>query len=228
MSGGERAERPDGYESNVFVNCPFDEPYLELLRPLLFTVVYLGYTPRIASERSDSGENRLDKICGLVHASRYSIHDLSRLKSSGADEFYRLNMPFELGIDYGARQYGPGFLRDKKCLVLEKAQHDFKRALSDLSGIDIKSHKNSPADIVRAVRDWFYETVGIETEGNPSNDYPRVIWNRFNDFATFLYEERIANGVPEGDATEDIEKMPVAEYIDSARRWVAENVPAAD
>jgi hypothetical protein len=52
----------DGYEMNVFVNCPFDDKYLPLLRPLLFTISYLGYCPRISSERSDSGSNRIEKI----------------------------------------------------------------------------------------------------------------------------------------------------------------------
>ncbi|MEP7011624.1 MAG: hypothetical protein ABJC13_14975, partial [Acidobacteriota bacterium] len=65
------------FESNVFINCPFDATYLPLLRPLLFTVVFLGYSPRIASERFDSGENRIDKICSLIRESKYSIHDLS-------------------------------------------------------------------------------------------------------------------------------------------------------
>ena len=79
------------------MNCPFDKGYVSLLRPLLFTVISLGYQPRIASERSDSGENRIDKICQLIKESRYSIHDLSRLKAEEIGEFYRLNMPFELG-----------------------------------------------------------------------------------------------------------------------------------
>jgi hypothetical protein len=105
------AGRPVDFDRSVFVNCPFDDAYLALLRPLLFTVIYLGYAPRIASERSDSGESRLDKICELIRSCRYSIHDLSRLKAARADEFYRMNMPFELGIDYGARQYGPEHLR---------------------------------------------------------------------------------------------------------------------
>ncbi len=64
-----------GYESNVFINCPFDKEYHALLRPLLFTIIYLGYNPRIASERSDSAENRVDKICELIRDSNYSIHD---------------------------------------------------------------------------------------------------------------------------------------------------------
>lgn len=54
------------FETNVFVNCPFDEKYLPLLRPLLFTVIYLGLKPRIALEAIDSGELRLTKIVGLI------------------------------------------------------------------------------------------------------------------------------------------------------------------
>ena len=72
-----------------------------------------------------------------------------------------MNMPFELGIDYGSRQHGPEFMRGKKCLILEKEAYDFKAALSDMSGVDIKSHRNKPEEVVRAVRDWFYETVGL-------------------------------------------------------------------
>jgi len=30
------------YEWNVFINCPFDKEYFPLLRPLLFTIIYLG------------------------------------------------------------------------------------------------------------------------------------------------------------------------------------------
>ncbi len=33
----------DGFDQNVFVNCPFDDEYLPLLRPLLFTIIYLGF-----------------------------------------------------------------------------------------------------------------------------------------------------------------------------------------
>lgn len=92
------------FERNVFINCPFDPEYYPLLRPLLITLVLLGFNPRIALERSDSGEQRIDKICELITNSKYSVHDLSRLKAERKDEFYRLNMPFELGIDYGASQ----------------------------------------------------------------------------------------------------------------------------
>jgi hypothetical protein len=203
------------FSSSVFVNCPFDEKYKSLLRPLLFTLIYLGQKPRIASERLDSAENRVDKICELIHASKFSIHDLSRLKSSQKEEFYRLNMPFELGIDYGARRYGSHELSKKRCLILEKNSYEYKIALSDLSGVDIKSHSNQPDEIVRVVRDWFYETAGLT-----DSDYPKVIWNKFNDFQTYLFDSRYVDGLNEEEITEDIERMPVSEYMDSVSEWV--------
>jgi hypothetical protein len=71
-----------GFEKNVFINCPFDDEYRRLLRPLLFVVLFLEFNPKIALERSDSGESRIHKICNLIRISRYSIHDLSRLQSA--------------------------------------------------------------------------------------------------------------------------------------------------
>ncbi len=93
------------FEKSVFINCPFDDSYVELLRPILFCVLDLGLEPRIALERFDSAETRIEKILELILASRYAIHDLSRLKSTKKNEFYRLNMPFELGIDYGCLRF---------------------------------------------------------------------------------------------------------------------------
>jgi len=146
-----------GFEKNVFVNCPFDKQYVPLLRPLLFTVVDLGFSPRLASERSDSAESRIDKICGFIRQSKYSIHDLSRIRASEVGEFYRMNMPFELGIEYGCRRFGASPMGEKLCLILEQDLHEFRQALSDLSGIDIKKHDNRPEEVVRSVRDWFVE-----------------------------------------------------------------------
>ncbi len=200
--------------ANVFINCPFDKEYNSLLRPLLFTVIYLGFNPRIALERSDSAENRIDKICELIRNSRYSIHDLSRLKAQRAEEFYRLNMPFELGIDYGSRLFGSSPLNEKRCLILEKERYEFMKALSDLSGVDIKNHGNQPDQAVRAVRDWFVETVGLRNVASPT-----AIWYRFIDFASDFYDTRSA----EGFTDDDLNMMPIPEYIGFIQGWVAEN-----
>lgn len=213
---GDSDGRGDGdtgaHDSNVFVNCPFDDEYFPLLRPLLFTIVFAGYHPRIATERSDSGENRLDKICGLIRESRYSIHDLSRLRAKRAREFYRLNMPFELGIEYGARRFGPGSMQRKRCLVLEHSLHDFRKALSDISGADIKAHRAQPEEVVRAVRDWFVETVGLRNVPTAT-----VVWYQFMEFTAAFYNRMLALGSPQ----KDIDQMPVSEYIDHIRAWVA-------
>jgi len=34
------SETPEDFDKNVFINCPFDQEYLSLLRPLLFTILY--------------------------------------------------------------------------------------------------------------------------------------------------------------------------------------------
>ncbi len=205
--------RQDEFTRSVFVNCPFDRDYLPLLRPLLFTIVYLGFVPRIASERSDSGENRIDKITALVGQCQFSIHDLSRLRASEVGELSRMNMPFELGLEYGSRLFGPARLRRKRCLVLEKDQHEFQKAISDLASIDIKHHKNEPVEIVGAVRDWFVETVGLRRVHSATR-----VWYRFADFASDFYDARGADGFTD----EDLNMMPVPEYIDFIRTWVAE------
>lgn len=90
------------------------------------------------------------------------------------------------------------------------------KALSDLSGVDIKSHNNDPARVVIAVRDWFVETVGLrKIEG------PTTIWYKFaRDFADDFYTRRKA----EGFTDEDLNMMPVPEYIDFIKDWVLSNI----
>jgi len=108
------------YEKNVFINCPFDDEYLSLLRPILFTIIYLGFIPRISLESFDSGKPRFNKICELIEQSKYSIHDLSRIKARKKGEYFRLNMPFELGLDIGCRIFQKEKYSDKKHLIPRK------------------------------------------------------------------------------------------------------------
>lgn len=198
------------FEKSVFINCPFDEKYYSLLRPLLFTIVYLQFIPKIALERSDSGENRITKIEELIRESKYSIHDLSRIRSIKKNEVYRMNMPFELGIDYGCRKYSSGTGMEKRQLILEKEPYLYKIALSDISGFDIKYHNNEPMILIRVIRDWFVETVGIKGLKGPTE-----IWNKYNDFIYYLTVTRLKLGFSE----EDIMLMPVPEYIEAIDEW---------
>ena len=115
------------FAKNVFINCPFDDEYRPLLSYSFSTIISFGYSPRIAVERSDSGESRLSKIAELVKESKYSIHDLSRLRAAEAGELQRMNMPFELGVDYGTRLHGSSRMRTKKFLILETNRYEFKK-----------------------------------------------------------------------------------------------------
>ena len=128
----------NGFDSNVFVNCPFDKDYEPLKKALLYTVVALGFNPRIATERADSGEQRVSKICELIQESAFSIHDLSHMRAKEKGDFSRMNMPFELGADYGSRQFAPDEFGTKQFLILETRRFDYMKALSDLNGVDIQ------------------------------------------------------------------------------------------
>ncbi|HZK12308.1 MAG TPA: hypothetical protein VFD10_08210 [Atribacterota bacterium] len=203
------------YGRNVFINCPFDRKYSSLLRPILFTIIYLGFLPRISLERFDSGEPRFNKICELIKQSKYGIHDLSRIQARRKGEYFRLNMPFELGLDIGCRVFQRRKYSDKQCLILEEKNYRYQAAISDLSNSDIKSHKNNPMIAIRQIRNWFVEN-GLE--GSPSGT---VIWYKFTDFMTDFHEKREA----EGFEKDDIYKMPIPEYTHFIRTWIKLNPP---
>lgn len=197
---------------NVFINCPLDEEYWALLRPLIFTVAYIGFTPTLAPQYSDSAQIRLEKIISLIKNSASSIHDLSRIKSTAQDQYSRMNMPFELGIDIGYKYFTASKKPEKQILVLEKNRYDYQKALSDLSGCDIKSHKNEPTVLIRKVREWFIETKKIK-----NIDGPNEIWNRFNDFMLDFHIKCQEKGFSE----EDIDCISIAEYINYVNDWVS-------
>lgn len=203
----------DNFQKNVFINCPFDEEYYPLLRPMLFTVVRFGFNPRIALERSDSGEQRINKICQLISSSRYAIHDLSRSQSKKEKEFYRLNMAFELGIEYGIRHFSSTRrFRSKRCLILGRKPYDFTKALSDLSGVDIKNHGDDPQVLIRELRNWFIETLDLTDVDGPTR-----IWDEFCDFMTDCYETKKS----EGFTDEDVRMMAVPELIRLMKDWLS-------
>ena len=192
------------------MNCPFDEEYLSLLRPLLFTIIYLGLKPRIALEELDSGEPRIQKIVDLIASSRYAIHDLSRLQAREAGEYYRLNMPFELGIDVGCRLFGKGRRSQKRCLVLEAERYRYQAALSDLSNSDIAVHGGDPESIISELRNW------LDNQGRLQAPGPSRIWGAFLNFMADNYDVLKQRGFSDGD----IEQLPISELMQCIERWV--------
>jgi hypothetical protein len=201
------------FETNVFVNCPFDETFLPLLRPLLFCVLDLGLEPRIALERIDSGEARIEKIIELIQDSKFAVHDLSRLQAEQVGEFYRMNMPFELGLDVGCRRFKGGQWSDKRCLILEAERYRYQAAISDLSNSDIAVHGNQPADMVSEVRNWLNSQAHLHAPG------PSRVWSRFNDFMADNYDSLTDRGFSD----RDIQRLPVDELITCMKAWLVEN-----
>jgi hypothetical protein len=198
-----------GFDRNVFINCPFDEEYLPLLRPLLFTVIYLRFNPRIALETLNSAEPRIQKIVTLILESRFGIHDLSRIKSEKAGEYYRFNMPFELGMDIGCIRFKGGKWSRKKCLILEAEKYRYQAALSDMSNSDIEDHENEPVEVVRIVRNWLRAQAGGSAPG------PAKVWDAFNNFMKDDYDSLEA----EGHSPRDIERLPADELISRMQAW---------
>ena len=197
------------FENNVFINCPFDKDYKPLLHSLIFTIIYLGFNPRITLENPDSGKTRFSKICELIKESKYSIHDLSRIKSTKKDEYFRLNMPFEMGLDIGSRIFNPVLNNSKKCLILEEEQYRFQIAISDISNSDIKNHNGEATNLIKAVRNWFAEN-GLKHTPSATK-----IWNKYIDFMDDFYEKRMN----EGFTKEEIYDMPIKEIIDYMEEW---------
>ena len=197
----------NSFNSNVFVNCPLDKEYKPLLRALLFTIHSCGYIPRIATERSDSGESRLEKIKGFILDSKYSIHDLSRVKCQKIDEYYRLNMPFEIGLDFGCRFF---HCEDKRSLILEKEKYSIQKALSDLLGGDPKCHDGVPKKLVIEVRNWFIE-IGVEDIDGGSK-----IWDDFNVFYADLYQKKLSEGLDK----KEFNNLPIPEFNRHIKEWI--------
>lgn len=204
--------RPDGFERNVFINCPLDDDYQPLARALVFSVLACGFEPRLATERSDSGEVRIEKIRELIRSSYFSVHDLSRLEPLQTGDLPRFNMPFELGLDFGSRYYGSPRLRRKQCLILEKERYRFQRVVSDIAGNDIRAHQNDPETLVLELRNWL---LVASRKTLPSGGQ---IWKEFSFSQKDLKDLLLSLGYSE----QDVYRLEMAEYISFTRQWLAD------
>jgi hypothetical protein len=201
----------ENFSKNVFINCPFDEGYRLLLKPLLFTIQYCYLTPRIASERLDSSEVRIEKIQSIIEDCKYSIHDLSRIRATEAGEFFRLNIGLEIGLDLGCKSYHPDpAYRAKQLLILEGERYSYQKAISDLAGSDVRSHNNSPERLIEEVRAWLASLVEWDLPG------PNTIWYEYNAFNMALVDEFTANGFTQVQ----IEQLNMPEFLRYLEQWI--------
>lgn len=163
----------------IFINCPFDADYRPLLNVLLFSIRFYNLKPLISSLDSNTTQNRLSKIERMVNSSQYSIHDLSRMKSTEVGEYYRMNMPFELGMDYGMCG------KQKRFLIFESEPHSIAPALSDINGWDISYHESDAQKLLEQFRKWIVvndPNLDEKMKGTSSED----LWFFYNDFQITL------------------------------------------
>lgn len=131
------------YESNVFINCPFDDVFDGIFHAMVFAIFDCGFVARCAKEESNSADVRIEKIFKIISESKFGIHDISRTELCPKSKLPRFNMPLELGMFLGAKKYGGGAQKKKVCLITDKTQFRYNKYISDINGQDIKAHKNN-------------------------------------------------------------------------------------
>lgn len=198
------------FKRNVFINCPFDNHYSTLLRPMVFTLLYLGMNPRLVLENRDCSESRLHKIQKIMKESKYSIHDISCIRAKKSGEYFRMNMPFEMGIDYGFKTVSKEKkLKSKQFLVLESKKYQSKKGCSDISGWDPEAHNDKPMKIIKIVSDWITDTCSVERK--PFTE----IWNMYNDSYKYIDDHLYRK-----KKRISLDDMSINEYKDKIKKWI--------
>ena len=170
------------YNDSVFINCPFDKKYQRMLRAMVFTVYRCGFYPITAMDEDNGLENRIDKITKLIRKCRYGIHDISRIELN-INGYPRFNMPFELGIFFGASKFGNNTQKKKVALVFEETKYSYQQIISDLNGIDTKAHSSNTEKLIRELRNW----IKIQ-KPNLEISLASEITLEFNELNTYLPE----------------------------------------
>lgn len=139
---------------SVFINCPFDQDFEPLFQSLIFAVVACDFTPRSARESRKVAEPRMERITQSLFSSKYSIHDLSRCRGEGDQQFARFNMPLELGMAMAYRYLGRGKNDQHDWSVLVPQGHVYEKFVSDLAGFDLLRYDGTVETIVCQVVPW--------------------------------------------------------------------------
>lgn len=198
------------FENSVFLNCPFDEEFEPILQIIAFTIIYFGLNVRIAPENTNNSSPRLARINQIISECKFGIHDISRCKAKKKGEFARMNMPFELGMDYSASIYGNDQHKTKQILVLGEKPYDFQKSLSDISGWDIKTHGGNVQRAAMAVRNWLVSQPEIEIKAGPSK-----IMSEYASFQEWYWKKKVAEGASE----HEIKQYPTTEMLSEMVIW---------
>jgi hypothetical protein len=184
---------------SVFINCPFDTTFAPIFDAIAFCTICCGFMPRSAIESRSAAIPRMERIIGAVMSSKYSIHDLSRSRGEGGENFARFNMPLELGIAMGERFRATSEEQRHDWLLLVPAGHSYKAFISDLAGYDPGEHSSTKESAIPVVMAWLTTRPdAIETPITPSSvlnalpefesalDHVRTEWKGHAPWRSFL------------------------------------------
>ncbi len=194
--------------NDVFINCPYDADYALTFEALIFAVHALGFRARAAREIDDGADVRLERIVRIIRECRYGIHDLSRAGVDAVTGLARFNMPLELGIFLGAKRFGAKDQRRKATLVLDIDGYRYRNFISDLAGIDPRSHGGDPVEAVRAVRDWLASASGRKLPGG------NLLVEQYQRFVADLPALAAAEGF-------DLDAIPYKDYLYFVTEWLS-------
>ncbi|HEX8392232.1 MAG TPA: hypothetical protein VF665_07765 [Longimicrobium sp.] len=170
------------YNDCVFINCPFDTMYWPLFEAITFSVMHCGFVPRCALEVEDGSEVRIQKIKGIIRECRLAIHDISRTECDGDPPLPRFNMPLELGLFMGAKEYGVRDQKRKAAVVLDTERYRYQRFISDVAGHDVCAHAEDVLHVIRHVRNFLLS----HTPRSVFLPGPERIADRYQDFRAAL------------------------------------------
>ena len=159
-------------------------------------------------EAEDASQVRIDKIYNIIRTCRYGIHDISRTELDETSGYPRFNMPLELGVFLGAKEFGINEQKRKNCLILDKEPYRYQQFISDIAGQDIQAHNNSPEEIIKVVRNWLRTASGRETI--PGG---HILWERYQAFMEDL--PQMAQGFQL-----EVEDLIFKDYILVLTRWL--------
>ncbi len=209
-------DQTEEYRRGIFINCPFDDAYKPIRDALIFTAFACGLKPRCALEYDNSVQTRLDKIVDLIGACRWGIHDLSRVRPVKRADPPHFNMPFELGLFFGAHRFGDEQQKFKSCLVLVHDTKKFQQACSNLNGQDPVAHASDPKAAVEAVRNWLQgelRRTGLDKTQKPLRTGDAI----FADYRAF--RDKLPDACRRLGGIEN--KLTFVDYCDLVSNWLA-------
>jgi hypothetical protein len=199
-------------EHQVFLNHPFEDAFDPLANAMHFAIVASNLIPICAKDLSSPDRPRLDMLVSSIINCQYSIHDFSKLKGEGEQNFARLNMSLEMGMAlFHALQTQRV---QHRCAFFVSTPHDYRIAASDLAGLDPIFYDGNDLSLVAGVYEWLRDVVRNPlTTPLPTND----IKERYNDFK--IRTEKVAGSGKNGHLSHNESQELMFQICSEHKLW---------